>query len=329
MAKKIFAWILLASISLVYVVLFVIHKPQKQFHFEGILLNESAPFLFNKSLVEPNDYNRLIGIAFNFIILNEPCKQSAPFLLIVIHSSADNFIKRITIRETWGLNDDQIKTLFLIGNSTSTEVNRKVEVENRHFKDIVQGSFVENYYNLTYKHGMALKYTLYHCPQAKYVLRADDDIFVNTPELVAFFKNKLSVYGVRKCIMCNVIRNAKVFRSYRSKWRMSFEIYPGKYYPTYCEGWHVVYSPDVMFQLYRELQKHKYFNIDDVLVTGILAKNINYVNHTDTATLTYLSHVQMWMPKWFLFGGIEFDEDTRRMLWNKFSRIGITRRGNS
>ena len=46
-------------------------------------------------------------------------------------------------------------------------------------------------------------------------------------------------------------------------------------YPAYCAGWAVLYSPDVVFLLYREAQRTKYFWIDDVHVTGTLAARAN------------------------------------------------------
>jgi len=47
--------------------------------------------------------------------------------------------------------------------------------------------------------------------------------------------------------------------------------YPGKMYPSFCAGWVVLYSPDVVFLLYREAQRSEYFWIEDVHVTGTLA----------------------------------------------------------
>jgi hypothetical protein len=37
---------------------------------------------------------------------------------------------------------------------------------------------------MTYKHIMALKWVVYFCPGVRYVLKTDDDTFVNTPVLI-------------------------------------------------------------------------------------------------------------------------------------------------
>jgi len=102
----------------------------------------------------------------------------------------------------------------------------------------------------------------------RYVLKTDDDVFVNPGALIHFLRNGLSSYGARRLILCQYHVNGLVRRSYRSKWRVSYSEYPGRFYPPYCQGWAVLYSPDVVFQLYKESQMSSYFWIDDVFVTG-------------------------------------------------------------
>lgn len=62
-------------------------------------------------------------------------------------------------------------------------LQESLESENDQYHDIVQGSFRDAYRNMTYKHVMSLKWALYFCPRVRYVLKTDDDIFVNTPVL--------------------------------------------------------------------------------------------------------------------------------------------------
>jgi hypothetical protein len=59
-----------------------------------------------------------------------------------------------------------------------------LESDNDQYHDLLQGSFQDAYRNMTYKHIMALKWALYYCPGVRYVLKSDDDIFVNTPVLM-------------------------------------------------------------------------------------------------------------------------------------------------
>ena len=43
--------------------------------------------------------------------------------------------------------------------------------------------FQDSYYNLTLKTVMGLKWVKDHCSQARFVMKTDDDIFVNLPKL--------------------------------------------------------------------------------------------------------------------------------------------------
>lgn len=102
----------------------------------------------------------------------------------------------------------------------------------------------------------------------------DDDVFVHINAVLDFLKHHLSPWGARRLMLCDPL-SAKVKRSYRSKWRVSPREYPGREYPLYCAGWAIFYSPDTAFLLYREAQKEPYFWIDDVHITGTIARKVN------------------------------------------------------
>lgn len=202
----------------------------------------------------------------------ESDERRSPLVLVLVHSAPTNWYKRNTIRDTWGQYDPRAKLVFLLGAVESSTLQRRIEQENRMYDDIVQGSFLDAYRNMTYKHVMALKWFTYHCPEAKYVLKTDDDVFVNTPALYDIVESNVQR---RRLIFCDEIRRAPVKRSHRSKWFVSIAEYPEKYYPRHCPGYSIIYSPDVAVQLYREAQQQPYFWIDDVHLTGTIAKRIN------------------------------------------------------
>lgn len=52
------------------------------------------------------------------------------------------------------------------------------------YGDIVQEDFVDSYRNLTHKAIMALRWVSQNCQNAKLILKADDDIFINIFKLV-------------------------------------------------------------------------------------------------------------------------------------------------
>lgn len=286
----------------------------------------------------PDDYNRLIDKNdFEFLIMNS-CDKTADtkrslLLLVPIHTSPTNIAKRNMIRETWGQKRDNMTIIFLIGSVRNETVMESIRKENEMYGDIVQGNFIDDYRNMTYKHVMAFKYAIYHCPQAKYILKTDDDIFVNTPRMMDFIKYDLSADGVSNLLFCTPYINARAMRSFRSKWRISYQEYPEKYYPRYCAGWALLYSPDLVYGLYEKAQKHKYLWIDDVLITGILMKEL-HLEHTEFDFLTLTKDVQdkfisgdnkTSLTNSFLYGTPDIEQIGIKILWSYVDKYSQNR----
>lgn len=156
---------------------------------------------------------------------------------------------------------------------------------------------------------------------AKYILKLDDDVFVHIPAMLDFLTRDLSPWGARRLILCDLHPTGTVKRSWRSKWRVSPQEYPGRHYPAYCAGWAILYSPDSVFLLYREAQKEPYFWIDDVHITGTLARKVNltqtslhYLMLTNENMQDLLSNPSSHRE--FLFGPPNLTENEIRALQN-------------
>ncbi len=211
--------------------------------------NPSKSDLF--SSLKQHDFSTLFDLTdFQFVINNDKCRLnegvnteldtdpegqiSFPFLLIFIHSAPDHILKRDVIRTTWGnvrnLNALNMRIVFLVGqiDDSRSRLQRELEDENQRFHDIIQGNFIDDYRNLTYKHIMGLKWAIYYCRNAKYVLKTDDDIFVDIIQLKYYLKarfgNGSPHVHARKLMLCHLITNPNPKRSYRSKWRVSFQV---------------------------------------------------------------------------------------------------------
>ena len=78
--------------------------------------------------------------------------------------------------------------VFLFGDSGDEETREAVKEEDAIYGDILQEDFHDDYYNLTHKAVMGLRWAAMHCSQAKFVVRVDDDVFLNVNNLVAFLK---------------------------------------------------------------------------------------------------------------------------------------------
>jgi len=96
---------------------------------------------------------------------------------------ANDFEKRQTIRQTWAntsLFQDIIRVAFIIGLSSDEKINKLIKSENDLFSDIIQGNFLDTYRNLSYGLLTVWKWIKYNCPKAKYILRVQDDVILNT-----------------------------------------------------------------------------------------------------------------------------------------------------
>lgn len=306
------------SVFVVCSILWKINNEAKQLKNQMINRKFSKPKgIYPLDTLGLNDYQQLINLKnFSFTIINN-CGNSTLLLLVLVHSHSKNFEKRQIIRKTWGQNNKNLKTFFMTGFIEDPIIVEKLSEENTKYGDLVQGSFVEHYKNLTYKHIMVFKYAIYHCPQAEYILKTDDDVFVNTPLMTYFLQTGFLMSKSSKKIVCSLMVENPAIRK-ESKWKVSFEEYPEKFYPPHCSGFTILYSSYVLFELYKETQNTKYFWIDDAHVTGIIAQKLN-LTHLDIEELMLKkdeSSNPSSISKIFLFGFINVNIEEIKQLWN-------------
>ncbi|XP_049818436.1 beta-1,3-galactosyltransferase 5-like [Aethina tumida] len=218
------------------------------------------------------EYYELVNINFDFKIVNQVCSKNSPMMLHVVISAANHNLHRDAIRKMCKNDTTTVKTIFALGLPKNETLQKKIEQENYLHEDIIQGNFDDTYRNLTYKHVMALKYLNYYCPKTNYLLKTDDDVFVNTKVLQQFVPI-LKTHHPSNLIMCKVLKKEPVHRT-RSKWNVKKAEYLPDIYPTFCAGWMIIYSSDVVQYLYKKTHERKseFFWIDDVFVSDRFKK---------------------------------------------------------
>ena len=94
-------------------------------------------------------------------------------MVVLIHSAVNNKLKRHIIRESWGgshINKrGDIRIAFLLAQPSTPDQQELILQEHLAHRDIVQGSFIDSYRNLTYKHIMGLLWATTFCPQVNNV----------------------------------------------------------------------------------------------------------------------------------------------------------------
>lgn len=200
------------------------------------------------------------------------CSRST-FLQIFIHSAPNHFRNRQVIRRTWAsvtsFKKFSINTMFVIGRSGDRLIDLRLGSEARKYSDILWGDFQDTYWNLTLKHLFALKNLGQGCRNVRYVLKSDDDLFVDVFQLINFLTENLR-NEMRNFLGCAVALPTEVRRT--GKWQVLLQEYPFKFYPRYCAGAAYVASMDVVDALLTAAKSVPKLRIDDVYVTGILRR---------------------------------------------------------
>lgn len=135
-----------------------------------------------------------------------------------------------------------MRTVFLVGNPSNQNQTEKLQNESKIFNDIVQEDFMDTYANLTLKTVMAFKWSAKYCPQAKFLLKIDDDILVNSYYLKNYLhavkqkENSTSDGTLKNTFMCLRHVNTTVIRNTTHKYYVSKEDYKEDVYKPYCSG---------------------------------------------------------------------------------------------
>jgi hypothetical protein len=197
------------------------------------------------------------------------------FLFVYIHSAPENYMKRLLLRQTWmrpSLYDLPVRFAFFVGlRSNDSTINQAVQLESDHFQDVIQAEFEDSYKNLSLKSLSALHWITVNCNWTRYVLKTDDDAYVNMRALLRHLKDIDSAGGLkpRRLILCRIWKDMHVLRD-DIKWGVSREEFPGDFYPAYCSGIAWVMTRDMIVAMDRIANRVKRFWIDDVYITGIL-----------------------------------------------------------
>uniref|UniRef100_UPI00358FF2AF beta-1,3-galactosyltransferase 5-like n=1 Tax=Myxine glutinosa TaxID=7769 RepID=UPI00358FF2AF len=110
----------------------------------------------------------------------------SPRLLVLVTCAPSHAAARMAIRESWGLSShgNMVRFVFVLGLSWSSAEQRGLEDERVLYGDVLQASFHDTYRNLTLKTMAGLKWALSACPDVAFILKVDDDVFVNIPALL-------------------------------------------------------------------------------------------------------------------------------------------------
>ncbi|KAM9345064.1 N-acetyllactosaminide beta-1,3-N-acetylglucosaminyltransferase 3-like [Symphorus nematophorus] len=223
-------------------------------------------------------------------------ESAGVFLLLVIKSPPVNHGCREVLRKTWAAEKSHkemwIRRIFISGTVSNGLLkerwNNLLKEEQREFNDILQWDFDESLFNLTLKQILFLEWLEKNCPNAQYLLSGDDDVLVNTDNIVAFLEDFTENNRSRHLFTGNLVTNASPIRRVKSKYFIPFQLQSLNSYPPYCGGGGIIMSVDTALVIYRMSHSITIHPIDDVYIGMCLAK----------AGLTAVSHKGVKIFDW-------------------------------
>ncbi|XP_049283831.1 uncharacterized protein LOC125764049 [Anopheles funestus] len=184
------------------------------------------------------------------------------------------------------------------GNEMVDEMQLRIVNESEVYGDIIQESFIDSYNNLTLKTIMMLKWVTNNCDgKVKFIMKCDDDTFVNVPNLlhvllggtVPLYKAAISFYDtntvavkspknrliVGKYLLTGFLFcDAKPIGDTSSKWYSPTYMYDKDVYPNYLSGTAYLMNLETAKLLYRASLSTPIFHLEDVYLTGIVADRV-------------------------------------------------------
>lgn len=217
-------------------------------------------------------------------------KQKTLSFIVLVHTATENFMRRSSIRETWAnsmlFNNHSMKIVFLLGKPTRESTQTLIEHEQKMYKDLVQGDFIDSYHNLTHKGVLGLRWVSEYCSQAKFIVKVDDDVFVNVFKLLQRMESEM--HNKTRHIWCPTRpKGTSVIQRGSGKWKVNDNEFKNMthFNVSYCNGFFVVLSSDIIKELFEASKRTPFFWIDDVYLFGLLPDKIGNVTHQSLPNL--------------------------------------------
>ncbi|KAK2551011.1 N-acetyllactosaminide beta-1 [Acropora cervicornis] len=257
------------------------------------VISESTEDLSEKSFPseESSTMNQeIVSVQHRSSLTTRTACQQHYFLLILVASAPAYFDRRRDIRQTWA-SDSSInprwKTIFLLGQTRNSNHSKQLLREEAYYGDLIRADYFEDYWNQTLKIEMGFEWAAKYC-NFTFLLKADDDVFVNTPALLSLLDNtktpKTGLY------LGHLYKHPRVQR--KGKWLVTQEEYNETHYPDFCAGPGYILSQDVIVSFVNIFNNISKFRIDDVYV-GMLAKEAGVIprHHAGFQTPPYVSRM--------------------------------------
>ena len=187
-------------------------------------------------------------------------------LFLILSSPADEQV-RINIRQSWisiteANRAPRFRHMFVLGMIEDLDIQRRIDVEQTYYGDILQKDMPEGYINITIKVVEGLRWATLHCPRTHYIMKVDTDSFVN----IAGLMSVISSMGPEGSLFGACTYTYTPFRDPEHLWYIPFQLYPPSVFAPYCLGAGYVLTSEaaiIVVQIARDMPP---IGLEDVFV---------------------------------------------------------------
>ncbi|XP_070388837.1 beta-1,3-galactosyltransferase 4-like isoform X2 [Dermacentor albipictus] len=225
---------------------------------------------------------RLLASASGGAFGTLPRASCPSFLAVVVCSAPDHAPERQAIRDTWARDarPGHSAVYFLLGRSISSVQSDDSSVlpESSVFGDVIRADFEDTIRNQTLKSLLLLQWAHTFCPRVSFVLKADDDAYVDLPGLVGLLEAKKAAFenDTRRGNSAGFLLGKRhESRPIGRKRRRHYGSPAGSWVPVYLSGAAYVMSGAIVGPMLRKALETPALHHENVFLTGIVASKLH------------------------------------------------------
>ncbi|UYV65741.1 Fringe-like [Cordylochernes scorpioides] len=192
---------------------------------------------------------------------------------IIVISAPRNKVARNVIRTTWGRDARAAGVLvrFLVGRlGVEQEDVQMLGREKTEFKDVIHSHCIDSYRNLTLKTVSLVSWLSQFCLDGGFILKTDDDVFVNVANLVRYASSCLK----SNMIIGRLARGWTPHRNPKNKYFIPTSEFEQSVYPDFITGPGYLFRAELASALYNASLDMPFLRLEDVFLTGVVAQRL-------------------------------------------------------
>ncbi|CAL1539614.1 unnamed protein product [Lymnaea stagnalis] len=162
-----------------------------------------------------------------------------------------------------------ITHMFILGSTPSPNIQKTINHEQELYGDVVQGEFIDSSENSTLKGLMGMRWVLQFCPQAEFIMKINEDVFVDTDKLLRGLLPSVKAVVGKRSICCAFNPQGPIPRSGTNSFPK--DLFPNRtVMRPYCKGYALILTRGLVSSLVAASDYMPLINFEDFYLYGVL-----------------------------------------------------------